>query len=72
MARLSTKMLIGMTVATRKIAGERDDDAAPPTTSGTPAATSEPNTSSSASAASGSEMISLRCRSCSETAWTSP
>ena len=44
----------------------------PPTTRGTPAATTEPKTSSSANAASGSEMISLRWRSASDTVWTSP
>ena len=65
-------MLIGVTLATRKIAASAMSTAAPPTTSGTPAATTDPNTKSRASVASGSEMISLRCRSRSETAWTSP
>ena len=46
--------------------------AAPPTMSGTPAATTEPKTTTSAIAASGREISSLRCRSCSDTVWTSP
>ena len=59
--------------AHRRDRGDEEDrrqgheDAAPPTTSGTPAATTDPKTRSSASAASGREMISLRCRSCSLT-----
>ena len=55
-----------------KIAASATSTAAPPTTSGTPAATSDPNTRSRARAASGSEMSSLRWRSRSQTAWTSP
>ncbi len=71
-ARLSTKMLIGVTDATRKMLASATSTAVPPTMSGTPAATADPNTTSSASAASGSEMTSLRRRSDSETVWTSP
>ncbi len=65
-------MLIGINDATTKMPPSATMTAAPPTTSGTPAATSEPKTKMSASAARGSEMISLRCRSASETVWTSP
>ena len=65
-------MLIGVSEATTKIPARATITAAPPTTSGTPAATIEPNTKISASAARGSEMISLRRRSASETVWTSP
>ena len=65
-------MLIGVTLAMPKIAARATMTAAPPTASGTPAATTEPNTSSRAIAASGSEMSSLRWRSDSDTAWTSP
>ena len=65
-------MLIGVTLAIPEIAARATITAAPPTTSGTPAATTEPNTTRSAIAASGSEMISLRWRSDSDTAWTSP
>ena len=65
-------MLIGITDAIRKTPASATRTLAPPTTSGTPAATSDPKTSRSASAASGSEMSSLRWRSCSLTVWTSP
>ena len=65
-------MLIGVSDATTKIPARATMTAAPPTTSGTPAATSEPKTKMSASAASGSDTISLRRRSASETVWTSP
>ena len=65
-------MLIGMNEATTKIPARATITAEPPTTSGTPAATSEPKTKMSASAASGSDTSSLRCRSASETVWTSP
>ena len=65
-------MLIGISVATRKMPASATRTAAPPTASGTPAATSDPNTRISASAASGSEISSERRRSDSVTAWTSP
>ena len=65
-------MLIGISVATTKMPASATITAAPPTISGTPAATSDPNTKTSARAARGSEMISLRRRSASDTDWTSP
>ena len=65
-------MLIGVRLAMTKMAARATSTEAPPTTSGTPAATREPKTMTRASAASGSEMISLRWRSCSLTVWTSP
>ena len=72
MARLSTKMLIGIKDATRKTAASATTTAVPPTMSGIPAATAEPKTTRRASAARGREMISLRWRSASDTVWTSP
>ena len=65
-------MLIGTVPATRKITASATTTAAPPTTSGTAAATTDPKTIRSAIAASGSEISSLRRRSASDTAWTSP
>ena len=65
-------MLMGVAPATRKITARALTTAAPPIASGRAAATTDPNTMRSASAASGSEMISLRRRSDSDTSWTSP
>jgi hypothetical protein len=65
-------MLIGVRLARPKIAASATTTALPPTIRGSPADTTEPKTNSSASAASGSEMISARRRSDSDTACTSP
>ena len=65
-------MLIGVRLAAMKIPARATITAVPPTISGTAAATTDPNTTSRATAASGSETTSLRRRSDSVTAWTSP
>jgi hypothetical protein len=70
--RLSTNTLIGVRLASPKMTASATITAAPPMASGTPAATTEPKTKSSAMAASGSETISDRRRSDSDTVWMSP
>ena len=65
-------MLIGVADATTNTAASATMTAAPPTASGNAAATTDPNTANRAIAASGSEISSLRWRSDSDTAWTSP